>query len=468
MSYLFNALPVLVVLLAALSTVGWVGLTLSKPALSTFALLAVLVAFSGSTYGQLDVERTIYSRGSGQLYFSILNYYLWGVGVVVALRNAFNRTQSEATPLAKYFVTYTLLILANAFVAGATDDPSLRIIDAFAYKGLLNIINMAVLFYVVVNVFGCPVEARRLLLFLLLAIGVRGIFGIVRWALFGGDSANAYENFENAGVKLTFFDINDGFLCTLAAFLSAWLLSYRKQHLSQWEIYALWGLLLLEIVVAVLSFRRSSLVGMGLVAILFVILLPAGKRFAAILFSGGVLGGGVALLMTLRLSKVGGSGQNLGFLYDIFGDGRKAGSSSRVLEYTETWRSLGDSWLFGNGMWGTMRSNLVELSYHAGDFGFVHSGFGHILLKSGVFGLALFFGLLVSFALYYVQARKTLSGDLQMLADAGAAGVLFWLPTLLLGTPIIEFRSMMMLGLALALPFVAVRASAIENRHAAA
>lgn len=468
MVYLFTAIPFLVAILAALAVVGWVGFTLSRPEISVLALLAVLIAFSGSTWGQLDVEKTIYSRGTGMLYFSILNFYLWGIGLVVALRNAFNRARPEATPLAKYFAIFTLLIIGNAFVAGASDDSSLHLIDAFSYNGLLNIINMGVLFYVIVNVFGCPAEARKLLRFLLMAIAIRGVFGMVRWALFGGDSANVYENMEHTGTKLTFFDINDGFLATLASFCSAWLLSCRKQFLSNREQYALWGLLLLEVAVIVLSFRRSSLVGMGLVAILFIALLPARQKLGAIFLSGCVLGGGVTLLMTLRLSKVRGAGASRGFLFDIFGDGKGAESGSRTLEYTETWRSLGDYWLFGKGMWGTMQSSLAELSYHFGNFGFVHSGFGHILLKAGLFGLLMFLSLLTSFTLYYLQARKTLSGDLRMLADAGAAGVLFWLPTFLIGTPVIEFRSMMMLGLALALPFIAMRAAAIEKRHAAA
>jgi hypothetical protein len=468
MVYLFTAIPFLAAFLAAVAAIGWVGFSISRPAVSAFLMLAILVAFSGSTYGQLDVERTIYSRGTGILYFSIVNYFLWGTGLVVALRNAFDGTQPEATPLAKYFAAFTLLIIANALFAGASDDRSLHLINAFAYNGLLNIINMAVFFYILVNVFGTSGEARKFIRFLLIAIAIRGVFGMVRWALFGGDSANVYENIERTGTKLTFFDINDGFLATLAAFCSAWLLSYRKQFLSNREQLALWGLMLLEISIIVLSFRRSSLVGMGLSAILFIALLPARKRLSAIVLSGCVLAGGVALLTTLRLSKVRGTGANRSFLFDIFGDGKRSESASRVLEFTETWHSLGDYWLFGKGMWGTMQSNLAELSYHAGNFGFVHSGFGHILLKGGVFGLLMFLGLLTSFALYYIQARKKLSGDLQMLADAGAAGVLFWLPTLLIGTPIIEFRSMMMLGLALALPFLAMRAAATEKQHVAA
>ena len=465
--YVFSAIPFLIVLLVTLGAICWMGVTIARPAFSVFVLLAILIAFSGSTWGQLEVERTIYSRGTGVLYFSFVNYYLWGLGLVVALRNAFGRTQGEATPLAKYFAAFAFLIVANALWAGASDDSRLNFMDAFAYNGLLNIINMAVFFYVVVNVFGFPAEMRKLLAFLLVAVGLRGVFGMVRWGAFGGDSANVYANIENAAVRLTFFDISDGFLATVAAFCAAWLLFQSKQLLTNWERRGLWCLLILELVVIALSFRRSSLVGMGLVCILFVALLPSRKRLWAALISGTLLGGAGVMLMALRLSKTGAAARDGGFLYDLFAGGGAQGSS-RLLEYTETWRSLGDYWLFGRGMWGAMQSNLAELSYHFGNFGFVHSGFGHVLLKAGVFGLVLFVGLFVSFALYYIRNRENLSGYQLLTADAGAAGVLFWIPTLFIGTPIIEFRSMLLLGLALALPFLAVRAATMENFHATA
>jgi hypothetical protein len=57
---------------------------------------------------------------------------------------------------------------------------------------------------------------------------------------------------------------------------------------------------------------------------------------------------------------------------------------------------------------------------------------------------------------YYAKTRSFLSGNALLIADAGFAGFLFWIPTLLIGTPIIEFRTMLLFGLTLALPFVAV------------
>jgi hypothetical protein len=86
----------------------------------------------------------------------------------------------------------------------------------------------------------------------------------------------------------------------------------------------------------------------------------------------------------------------------------------------------------------------------------VHSGFGHLILKAGVVGLALFLAFLGAFVRYYVRHRNYLSGTSRLVADAGFAGFLFWIPTLLIGTPIIEFRTMLLFGLTMAMPFVAV------------
>jgi hypothetical protein len=466
MVYFFTGLPFVVVFIAALTVIVWVGFSLSRPELSVFLLLAILVAFSGSSYGQLDAERTIYGRGTGVFYFSIVNLFLWGISIVVVINNAFRHRQYDATPITKYFLALTLLILGNALYAAASDDPALQVISAFSYKGLLNIFNMAAFFYICINVFDTRQEASNLLRFLLAAICMRGMFGIVRWAFFGGDPSNAYDNFEYTGSKLTFFDVNDGFLATIAVFCSAWLLSFHRSFLTHWEKYFLLGLMVLETAIILLSFRRSTLVSMGLVTMVFIAILPARSRIIATVISTGVLFGGTTILSALRLSKVRGTNLDRGFFFDVFGDERSAGPSSRILEYTETWSTLGNYWLFGKGMWGKMESNAAELSYHAGDFGFVHSGFGHILLKGGVFGLTVFIALLVNFGLYYLRARKKMQGELQMLADAGAAGVIFWIPTLLIGTPIIEFRSMMMLGLALALPFIAMRAAGNDKSHA--
>jgi hypothetical protein len=130
---------------------------------------------------------------------------------------------------------------------------------------------------------------------------------------------------------------------------------------------------------------------------------------------------------------------------------------SRFYELEAAAKSLDGHWLFGLGSWGSFYGNEDVLDYHFGKFDFVHSGFGHLVLKSGIAGLLMFVALLTAFVLHYVRVRSQLSGNSALLADTGLAGLLFWMPTLLIGTPIIEFRTMLLLGLTLALPYLCAR-----------
>ena len=52
--------------------------------------------------------------------------------------------------------------------------------------------------------------------FILLAGLGRATFGLVRWAVGGGDPNNVYANMNAIRIRLTFFDINDSLLCAMA------------------------------------------------------------------------------------------------------------------------------------------------------------------------------------------------------------------------------------------------------------
>jgi hypothetical protein len=88
----------------------------------------------------------------------------------------------------------------------------------------------------------------------------------------------------------------------------------------------------------------------------------------------------------------------------------------------------------------------------------------------------MFMALLAAVVIHYLRRRRFWNGHSALMADAAMAGLLFWMPTLLIGTPIIEFRTMLLLGLTLALPYLCMphtrhlpfRFSSPWSRHAAA
>ncbi len=181
---------------------------------------------------------------------------------------------------------------------------------------------------------------------------------------------------------------------------------------------------------------------------------------------------GAATLMKERLQF---NTQRTGFLssllYDV-GPGR-ATEVSRFYELEAAAKSLDGHWLFGLGSWGTFYGNEDALDYHFGKFDFVHSGFGHLVLKSGLVGLLMFLALLAACIVHYFRYRPALRGNSALLSDMSMAGLLFWLPTLLIGTPIIEFRSMLLIGMTLAMVYlhpqvVRSRNSTLPQPYAAA
>jgi hypothetical protein len=275
---------------------------------------------------------------------------------------------------------------------------------------------------------------------------------------FGGDTANPYKNFEQIDVKILFFDIGDNFVASLGAFCAAWLLTAPQLRLRGMKRLALFAFLILELVAVALSFRRSSLIGLSLMFALLIYRLPGRQRMVFILFAGGFLTA-IAMVFFRQRLQFAGDGAGAGgiiasLIYDIAPS--KNIDDNRFYELYAAAKSIGGNWLIGLGTWGTFTGDEDILSYHFGRYDFVHSGFGHIILKTGVIGLLLFCGLLAAFIRHHIKSRKSLAGVSLLLSDAGMAGFLFWVPTLLIGTPIIEFRTMLLLGLSLALPFVAV------------
>lgn len=430
------------------------AICLRLPSLVALGLIGILFTFSASTWGQVDIDNTIYSRGTGLFYFSLLNLLMWTAALASVVRSMGNRQLPVTpSPFPLYFLAF-LFLLAGHVVLGLMADKDATII--LGYNGIINVGNM--LLFCLLLVLAIESEQhRRQLLFLMLGLAaLRAVFGMVRYLWLGGDSSNPYRNFENLDIKIFYFDIADNYVAALAAFCIAWLLLMPQVRMSLLKRLLLLALLALEIAAVALSFRRSSLIGLVLMSAVLLGQLPWQRRLQALLAGSGTMVMMGLVFMRQRLQFNSSSDNFLSsLLYDV-GPAR-ATEVSRFYELEAAAHSLQGNWLFGLGSWGTFYGNEDILDYHFGKFDFVHSGFGHLLLKSGVVGLVLFLGLLLAFTLHYVRSRPQLRGNAALLADAGMGSLLFWIPTLLVGTPVIEFRSMLLLGLSLALPYLATR-----------
>jgi len=428
------------------------GIFIKAPKLIVLGFIGVLFGFSDSTWGQLETEASIYSRGSGMFYFSLLNLTLLTAGVAALLKRLANpHGMLLSTPMAKYVGAFMFLLFGHV-VVGLMEGIELDVI--LGYRGIINVLNMLIFMYLIIFAFDKERDWQTLLFTIVGLAGVRAIFGGVRYFLFDGDTANPYRNFEGLDIKIFFFDISDNFVASIGAFCAAWLLTAPEIRLHWFKRMLLLAFLVLEIAAVALSFRRSSLIGLGLMFVFLFLRIPGGKKIIFALLAAGLLAAVASIFYEHRLQFASQDSILSSLIYDITPDrGIKDG---RFYELYAAAQSMEGNWLFGRGTWGSFIGDRDRLSYHGDDFSFVHSGFGHMVLKTGIVGLMLFCAMLYTYIAFYMRHRNQLIGMRRLIADCGFAGFLFWIPTLLIGTPIIEFRTMLLLGLTLAMPFIAV------------
>jgi hypothetical protein len=457
----FFAVPVLFALGAALLIVGYAGFTLSTPSALIYPFLILLFFVSDISYGRLDaVAPSIFTRGVGYLLFPM---YLW----LVLLSLIWSRAPAvfslkPTTPLPpldinRWFFSWLVLFVAHVCVAVVVGAD---LQAAVGPNGFSNIVWMWIFFLVVVASVRTEDSVLWLTRIVMVAGLGRAIFGLVRWAAFGGDPSNAYANRHGLNLKLTFFDIYDSLLCLLTICIAAmWLFrGERAGKRSFAETLFLWSCMAIPALCIVLSFRRTAAIGLLIAGVFLLAQLPARARWQLVLVAAPGLFIGAGYALWKRLSQTSASGGLDRLFFDIM-PSAIGPESVRLLELKLAWATFLDHPLFGVGSWGSyVASGLISWQGDSGG-GFLHSAVLHLALKTGVLGLFLLAGVAVSFALFWRRVRKHLTSVVTPLAVAGVAGVLFAMPDFLIGTPLTKVRAMQMLGFCMALPYVAALVS---------
>jgi O-antigen ligase len=441
-----------IVVAVTLAAVVGIGVAVSRPKYPVYLLIGVLIFFSAATWGRLEVTSTIYDRGTGQFNFSFVNLYLWGTALAIALASPFRRTPAAPCDLTKYFWLFNLFFSAHVVAGLASDVP---FADIMSYNGVLNVLNMSVMIFVLQQAFDNPRDLDELTKLFMVSVFARGIFGLVRFAFFGGDPTNVYASYEKIAIKLTFFDINDGLIATVAAFYAAWRLAWDGKTMTRSGKWFYGALLVVEILVVVLSYRRTAIGGFALAGLLFVILQPKPRRLLFLLIGSVVFALGLGVIVTGRLQQIRGTRGGIleALLPDLFAGKSGDVSTGRFGELFMAFDTIRDHWLLGAGTWAEFRGGVI--GYHFGVYDFVHSGIVHIWLKTGLVGLVLFLGGLLSYIVFVHAKRRMIEPGQRAFFEAGYAGFLFSIPNVLVGTPIIEFRTMLLFGLVLAIPYLA-------------
>jgi hypothetical protein len=453
----YTSLPFIAVVVLAVMAVAGMGVGMVWPRFLAYVYIAVFFFRNSTSYGSLATAASpgIYSRGSGVLFFPLLLWCMAGAWCCARVSASFQRYPAPRCNLRPWFLAWMLLLGGHVAVALFSN---VTLAEALAPSGFSNIIWMAPLVSLMLLAFRTREHGVELSRFIMLAGLGRALFGLARWAFLGGDPNNVYANMNDIKIKLTFFDINDSLLCTIAFAIAAVNLFQVVKHKRSLFWTAIdWATLFTTATCIVLSYRRSAWIGFVLAFLIIMMRFPLQRRIHMMALGAPVLGAGLLYAAFKRLGHTKGAGGGLSSLFYDMESKRFGAESERVLELKLALADFISHPLTGIGTWGRY-TGYQHISWQAGQDGglFLHSGVLHIALKAGLPGLILLGGTIWAFTRLARHAMRTLPPELLGLATAGAAGLAFMLPDLLIGTPFPQVRTTQMLAICLALPYVAM------------
>lgn len=464
-------IPIAIAITAALIFVGAIGLGIANGRFLVLGFVIILFAFVNPSYGYLEAPGfNIYAKGGKNFLLPFLQYGFYALFLAVLTSNAFEGRKPLRKAGGGWLLALMALLIAHLIAGILLED--LSPFHILTPRGILLVLHIGMSAYLVASAIRTEEDLKYVVWLIVVLVFGRGVFALVRFAAFGGDPQNAYANLEggNVGLKITFWDGNEGVLASMAAFYAAWqLLRSWSGRLNRKSLFFL-AMLLVEGLVVVLSFRRSNWLGLLLVSIYFLRFLPPSRRWIVGLVGVSLL---VPAIWFGANKRFEGSAldRDRSVIEVIAPDARGFGSAdrkkSRFYELERAWETLAKSPVtiaLGVGSWGSFDpgNDALALAYHAGRYDFVHSGFGHVLLKSGLVGLIFFLGFGLSILRRSTIPQAQISSELAAIHFTFRAGIVAMIPTLVSGTPIMELRTTWMLGVILGVP-LAIKALGLRN-----
>jgi O-antigen ligase len=450
--------PAGLALMGMLAILVGFGAVLAWPRPLLLAFVACMVSFASSSgYGFENPgdANVFWVKGTRSFFFSFIEMGIWGAWIAMLFRQAWQMQKAAWLPTSKYYLGFGALMIGWALVG--LPDPRHPLLPDLSQRGFSNIVLQGMFLSLVVSTLRAEVDLRRVTLIFLACVFSRDVFGLVRFLAFGGDPQNAYDTLGDSHVRITFWDINDSILAAAMFALCAWRVLTAKQ-LPTWERIFYWVAGVAALLIPLLSARRTAQFGMLLAIVALTALLPRGRRWPAVL----ALVLAVPVMLFALGQRSGNPGASLAdrVLIDVQTDRFSDPRQSRFYELRTAWQTLKDSPLLGLGPSGRFRvTDSRGLEYHGGYYDYVHSGFGHVFLKTGLLGLVLFCGLLLAWGRYVASLWAGLRDPARGLAVAALVGLACGLPNLVVGTPISELRTMLLMGFLMALPIVCSRCS---------
>ena len=446
----------------SLATVVCMGMALTYPRYLVLGYVAVLVLFpQSSSYGLLAGENAsvVYVKGTKTFFFSFLDMLIFGTWLLTIVFGRLWRNEREPfLPITKYYLAFAALFLGH-FLVGLFDPKHFSLLD-LAGRGVINVVWQGMFVSLLVSTIRTERDLRFLISIVLAGAASRELFGLARYAFFGGDPQNAYANIENLKIKITFWDINDSIIACMVAAFCGWRVLVDRVRGWSLLFYSMLGIS--AVLIPLLSARRTGQMGLLFALGLLVFLLPRGRRWPIVLSL--ILVTPLVAVLAAQRSQT----RDTSFIQKLLLDVKISAASdprrTRFYEFVTAWRTIRDEPLFGVGPAGEFRvTDHFGLEYHHGRYDFVHSGFGHIFLKMGLVGLFIFVGIFVAYVRFLRSRWRLIPAEWRAFSVAGVCAFAAQLPNLAFGTPIGEIRTMQVLGLILAIPFLVSRCVKVES-----
>lgn len=422
--------------------------------LTTILLLLPQPTNFGRIGGATSKFAILWLKGTKSFFFSyyeVMLFFTWLFGVLIAASFS-KKNHTLINPMAKWYILFGVLflghILNDYYVNGI-------FLQNFAGSGVINILKQGMFISLLLVCINSEKEINKYVKFIVICLGLRVLWGILRYIFLGGDPTNVYANELNLDVKIPFFDINDSVLSIMLFVYCFWKLVVDKEKGKGKYIYIVFSIL--AVLVPILSSRRTAQFGLILAMVLLFILLPKQNKWPVVLLFSIVI---PLSFLTLAQRSADSSLPIIDkILIDIKFDDAKKTSPSRFDELQIAFKTIKKYPLFGIGPNGSFYVDAAEarlLNYHGNNFKYVHSGFIHVLLKVGIAGLSIFIGLLISFIMLIYNNSSKIRTENKAIFTATLAALVANIPNLFFGTPIIELRTMIVSGFLFALPIILI------------
>lgn len=452
--------PLVFVLMALVVILIGAGLTASSP--RYFVLLFVLIMLvipQASNYGRetgdIAAVSILWVKGSKSFFFPFYDMLLvtvWIFGVFVAKHWAKNPEQ-YSSPLSKWYIAFGLMFLGHVVVAMFGKK---SLLYEFGGTGVINVIKQGMFVSMLIATIRTERDIKLILKFILVCLSLNEFWGLFRYFLLGGDSTNIYAdpNSEIGGAKITFFDIDEHILACLMLGICSWKL--LAERLGGWERLGYTIMCAMALLTPLLSARRTAQSGLFLAMLLLFILLPKGKRFPILILLALALPIGLASIASRTNDPNKSIVQKI--LIDVkTGNDIKDPRKTRFYELETAWKTIREYPIFGVGPSGEFKvDSPIGLEYHGGNYGFVHSGLGHVLLKTGFLGLFIFLGIYATFIINIFKGFRMVLPEHKALVVGSLCGFVALIPTLINGAPIPELRTMLVAGFLFAIPLICI------------